>query len=98
LTKEAVAKQLEVSCNKIVDDWSWEVVKKPGASGSEPEATPRSVTLRFDEKNTRCVKFVDVDGPCGGTHVPKISEIGKLEISKIVLKKMNCRVSYKLRE
>lgn len=49
-----------------------------------------------DNKPTRVVLYGDFGVPCGGTHVQRLSEIGKLEVTKIKHKKGTVKVSYRV--
>ena len=48
----------------------------------------------------RVVKLSEEDGgcPCGGTHVKQIRDIYEIEVTKIVKKGKNTRVSYNVKE
>lgn len=47
-------------------------------------------------KPTRVVLYGDFGVPCGGTHVRKLSDIGKLEVTKVKSKKGLAKVSYRV--
>ena len=47
-------------------------------------------------KPTRVVLYGDFGVPCGGTHVRKLSDIGKLEVTRIKTKKGLTKVSYRV--
>lgn len=47
-------------------------------------------------KPTRVVLYGDFGVPCGGTHVRKLSDIGKLEVTKVKTKKGLTKVSYRI--
>jgi Ser-tRNA(Ala) deacylase AlaX len=42
------------------------------------------------------VNIMGVECPCGGTHVEKVAEVGKLLVTKVAKKGKNIRVSYSL--
>ena len=46
----------------------------------------------------RVIKMADLGCPCGGTHVKRLGDIGKMEITKIKVnsKKQEIRISYTL--
>ena len=47
-------------------------------------------------KPTRVVLYGDFGVPCGGTHVRKVSDIGKLEVTRVKTKKGVTKVSYRI--
>jgi Ser-tRNA(Ala) deacylase AlaX len=90
---------LQKTCNEII-------------SSADKENSVISRIYKYDEarselelpsylpegKDVRWVKLLkDDDGcPCGGTHLKHISEIGKMNITKIIKKGKNIRICYSL--
>lgn len=50
----------------------------------------------FKGESVRMVGIMGVECPCAGTHVEKIVEVGKLQVTKVAKKSKNIRVSYAL--
>ncbi|MFQ7459457.1 MAG: alanyl-tRNA editing protein, partial [Klebsiella michiganensis] len=82
------------------------IIFAPGAHGGLPEASallekveawqadnlPRQLTFA---DGLRKVGFGDMQSyPCGGTHVASLSELGKVVISQVKMKKGQIIVSY----
>jgi Ser-tRNA(Ala) deacylase AlaX len=94
-----IQEQLQKTCNEII-------------SSAEKENSVISKIYKYDEacnelelpsylpegKDVRWVKLLKDDAgcPCGGTHLKHISEIGKMNITKIIKKGKNIRICYSL--
>ncbi|HWU00287.1 MAG TPA: alanyl-tRNA editing protein, partial [Terriglobales bacterium] len=93
--------QLTADLNKLVA--ADHAVRARWISDEEMAATPElvrtmSVKPPSGQGKVRLLEIADIDlQPCGGTHVVRTGEIGRVEISKIENKgKMNRRVNITL--
>ena len=61
--------------------------------GGVPDYIPKG-------KDLRVVKLSKEDGgcPCGGTHVKHLGDIQQIEVTKIIKKGANTRVSYTIKD
>ncbi len=92
---ERLEKQLEDTCNHITQsDVRTKIVMTDLKNVSDlchhvPTYLPKG-------RPVRVVLYGDFGVPCGGTHVEKISDIGKITIRKIKQKKSTIKVSYQI--
>jgi len=92
---EDLKKRLEDACNQITQsDVKTEVVITDSEKISDlchhvPTYLPKG-------RPVRVVMYGDFGVPCGGTHVEKLSDIGKITVRKIKQKKGVIKVSYQI--
>jgi len=94
--RDALAKRLNVEIQKLLDV-DYDVQVFPKATKDEVIKLCGSFpSYLSDEKPVRVVKMSDEDAcPCGGTHVKKISTIGKIQVTAVKKGSKNIvRVSY----
>lgn len=90
---EKIKEQIENKCNEIISqdvETSIRFMPKEEMSSvchNVPEYLPEG-------KPARVVLYGDFGIPCGGTHVAKLIDVGKVEIRKIKNKKGTIKVSY----
>ena len=98
-----MAKDLTTSCNEIikqqsVEDGVWSrIVSYEEAGKVLKEGVPPYMPAGQD---LRVVKLTEEDCgcPCGGTHVKHVHDIYEVEVTKIVKKGKNTRVSYTVKD
>ncbi|KAL2814080.1 Threonyl/alanyl tRNA synthetase [Aspergillus cavernicola] len=64
------------------------------------KAVPEGIPVAPGNGDEEMVRVVDIEGagayPCGGTHVPDASHVGRVAVKKISRSKGNSKISYKL--
>ncbi len=91
--KEKIRENIETHCNKFVsEDRETKLLFMPK---EEMKSVCHFVPDYLPEgKPARVIMYADFGVPCGGTHVNRLSEVGKIMIRKVDTKKGSIRVAY----
>ncbi|CDW81733.1 threonyl and alanyl trna synthetase second additional domain-containing protein [Stylonychia lemnae] len=102
--KDKLVKELTIVANQIIQEqqgvekgvWSKNCTYEEAGEALK-EGVPSYIPKGQD---LRVIKLTDEDSgcPCGGTHVKHVTDIVEIEITKIIKKGKNTRVSYTLKD
>lgn len=100
--RATLAATLQAECDRLIAENSATEVasaKKGSSKLEELGVSPDYVSFLPDDADIRVVRVGGVVGcPCGGTHVRRAGEIGKLKIGKVNAKKGKTKVKYSVED